>query len=337
MDSLRKKTFIAVILFVLTLAAVAGNILLRETSLIVPLEKKEIIGEELNARFLSSLKNFGLKDEWIKSIKKLKSDSDSLFRSYQVAVPKDLPIPLLIREINLLLEKDSVITRVKEKKIAGQTVINISSGGDAKLRVEFDYKDNILRRAGKIGILLDGYANLEPVYAKEILLLPEIFAVIMIPSKFSASYIDTVISNGKEFVLLLNDDINELDYKFSSRYSEKRLKTSMDKLVNSFKRSIFFLIDDASKLYSSPVYKFIDNQIQKSKLKHSKKSELLYLAGNTQEITSRLRNAALGESLDNPKLIVIPAAEYMNLIDTIMELRKIGCKFVNPSEIISAK
>jgi hypothetical protein len=337
MDSLRIKTFVVLILFVLTVAAVVGNVLLRETSLIVPLEKQEISGEELNAKFLLSLKNFGLNDEWIRKVKKLKNDPDSLLFTYRVDVPKDLPIPLLIKEINILLEKDSVLTDIKEKKIAGRTVINISSGSDLKLRAEVDYKDKISRSAGTIGILLDGISKLEPAYAKEILLQPEIFAVIMIPSKFSASYIDTVISNSKEFVLLLNDEITELDYKFSAKYSEKRLKSSMEKLVKSFKQAVCFLIDDTAELYSSSVYKFIDNHIQKSKLKYRKKSELLFLTGSTEEVASKLRTAALAERLNEPRLVVIPAAEYMNLMDTIMELRKLGCKFINPSEIISAK
>ncbi|MGE5456734.1 MAG: hypothetical protein ACM3RX_00100, partial [Methanococcaceae archaeon] len=53
-----------------------------------------ISSSDINTRFKRSLHSFNLGDEWIKKQK----SKDSLF-SYNVDVPKDLPIPLLIREI----------------------------------------------------------------------------------------------------------------------------------------------------------------------------------------------------------------------------------------------
>ena len=150
------KRRVVYILFVVAILLLASNLLLNK---LLPESNPKheafiLSGLEINNRFLQAVNNFGLEEDWI-VVRKLSNKPDSLFLSYKIKLPPDLPIPVLIREIQTELSGDSVEIKSIEKKMGGRTKLEIYSGGFLKLTSEIDYDKKLLRNRGSVGFFIE--------------------------------------------------------------------------------------------------------------------------------------------------------------------------------------
>ena len=290
--------------------------------------KEEISTIEIQKRFIASLHNLGINDSWIDTIRSNKSSS--LEYSYRVFVPKDLPIAVVVNEIDNSFTPEETMVTSEEKVMGGKTLLKIISGNKIKLVSELIYSDKIERAAGRAGFLLRLSGN---DIDSMLLQSPESFALLLIPSKSSAKLVEDVINSRKEYIIYLNDDISELDYKMDEDYSRARLKNSIRGIIGAFSRAVFVLVDDKSNLYSSNVFPFIEGEFLKRKIKLIKESALTNI-GSGIDINSRFRNILKGTSGNKPLLIIITTEDFTAIQQEIISYRKIGYKFVNPSEIV---
>ena len=97
----------------------------------------------INSKFLAALHSYGLENSWIKKEKRYRKDDDSLNYKYKVEVPKDLPIALLLDEIEDSLGVNGIAIRTKELKFGGANLLKVYSGDNLKLQAEFKYDEDI--------------------------------------------------------------------------------------------------------------------------------------------------------------------------------------------------
>lgn len=290
-------------------------------------EEKELSGIEIDNKFRNAVFNFGLKTNWIRKIRL--NRNDSVYASYKIDLPPDLPVILILREINESFKKDYVHAESEEERINGKTKLKISSGNRIKLAAEFRYNNNLKRNAGEIGFMLLDILNLNEKEDSVLLSSPELFKIVLNPSKASAEEARKISRYGKEYVLLLNDEIPELKYNFKESYSPLRLKASVREILTDFPDLKFFIIDDNSGLYSSAVFPFIEKEFQKRKLNFLKKSSLELIEGAAAEnIISRFKKIT---DTKEKKTILTTVQNYFLLDPEIIKYKKIGCKFVSPS------
>ena len=206
---LLRKVF--TVLFIINILLVIGNVALPKIIDINPGNPNtELAYSDVNYRFLKALHSYSLDDKWIKQLNTV----DSLF-AYDVQVPKDLPVALLLREITGLFDTTEAVISSKELKIRGVTQINIISGNEKKLFATFNYSDKINRKSADIGIIISA-AELNDELKNRLLLIPEKFLLLVIPSKETKEFVKRLRSAGKEYAILLNDDTQDLDYKLKS-------------------------------------------------------------------------------------------------------------------------
>ena len=99
----------------------------------------------------------------------------------------------------------------------------------------------------------------------------------------------------------------------------------------------FFLIDDHSKLYSSPAGKIICNEFSKRNIKLITQSSLPEaLNGSSNEAKDLFRSKVEKVHLGSSKLISIRANDFETLKPEIFSLIKVGYKFISPSMVIAA-
>ncbi len=328
-----KKKIIAV-LFALAFIILIVNVLINKNYKDNSEEaKNEISAALINQKFNSALYSLGLKEDWIILSKKTNEQKEAEY-SYKVNVPQDLPIALLISEITNSFNPNEVVVKSKEERINGETIVKIFSGGKEKLKSIFDYNNSIKREAGSVSILLKEFNELNKSETGSILSSPEQFGVVLIPSKSNVQLAKQIRENHKEYAVLLNDEISDLEYKLSSGYSLKRLKNSIRSIIGSFGSAVFILVDDNSNFYNGPVFPLVKSELEKRKIKLINLSAIKTIPAESSENTigdfEHFVRSVKGEM---KALLLLSVDDYITVQTSIVSLRKIGYQFINPSNI----
>ncbi len=321
-------------LFILAVILLAANIIADKSFHKSPVKAEhEIDGSRINIKFLDDLQAFGLKRDWIKDISNKKNTSAEY--AYSVSLPKDLPIPVVLEEVYGSFDYDEVDIKGKEKTIGGETKVDIYSGGRLKLTALFNYNDKITRDAGTVGLIITGLEDLNSIQAEKLIEFPQTYAAALLPSKASVQLAQKLTSFRKEYAVLLNDDISEMDFKLSPRFSANRLRSVIRSIVGAFPKAVCFIADNTSNLYSSAVYPFIREELTKRNIKVVAENAVYNLPeSGASKAESKFRSFVISSKTSGPKLIVLPADEFETVKPEIFSLIKIGYKFINPSTIL---
>ena len=306
-----------------------------------PEYKKRIDLKGIEKIFNESLANLGVEKDWIKLQKKRKvstSVSGENYVSYRVAIPTDLPITVVLNEIFISFKNYDVNIKSEEQKINGRTLLKILSGNILKLTGEFFYDKSISRDAGSIGIFITGFTNLTDENVKSLLSTPETFELLLVPSKESSRVLKTLKDYKKGYGILLNDDITDLEFKLSSKYSRERLKSSLRNILGKFPASSVFIIDNHSNLFSSDVYPLLKEEFKKRKLMLISEDSLSNFTneGNSSALKNfrnKIEETRRGEKAE----FIITPEKFRLLQPEIIKYRKVGYKFILPSELIKEK
>jgi hypothetical protein len=287
--------------------------------------------EAIKIKFISALHNFGIKEDWIAEAKDRVNRKDSLKYFFKINVPKDIPISLLIKEINNSFEPGEIIYYSKETKINGVTNLFLISGGFEKLSAEFAYNAEIRRTSCSIGFLIYGINLLNPSVMNQLISTPEPFTIVLLPSKQSLELTKQIKANEKDYAVLLNTDINDLDYKLSSAYSPERLKMSIRSILGDFSNSIAYVYNGKSDFTSGLKFSFIKQEFEKRKVNFIdlNKFNLIDQKGIPLDIAF---DSIVNKALDKKnEFIFISADHYLKIMPQISKYRKIGYKFINNS------
>jgi len=332
----RKKKIIQV-LFALAVITLIANIILAKVYKLPKPEKLESLNSNIiNTKFLSAVNDFGLQKDWIKTLKTKKSNDADY--SYLINVPKDLPIPVILVEIYSSFNRTKVKIKSTEEKVGGKTSLSLFSGDQLKLTAQFIYKDNLIRNCGSVGLLVSDIDKLKSKDIGKLIQFPQTYTVLLLPSKLSLSLKDSLLNNRKEYAVLLNDDINDLDFKLNKSYSKNRLGIVIRTIIGAFPYAVFYVIDDASNLYHSPVFSFIKEEFAKRKIKLIKESAFIHIhEGNSEEVQESLKDVIKPTKLGDRKLVMLHADNFELARPEIFSLIKIGYKFINPSKIVLNK
>jgi hypothetical protein len=320
-------------LFAVAILLLVSNLLLNKLLPKANPEHEALVlsGLEINNHFLQAVNNFGLEEDWI-VVRKLSNKTDSLFSFYEIKLPPDLPIPALISEIKTEISSDSVEIKSIEKKMGSKTKLEIYSGGFLKLTSDIDYDKDLVRKRGSVGFLIE-VISFDDQEDSLLFDVPESFAVLLIPSKENKKHSKFILNKSKEFALLLNDEIDDLEFKLSEDYSNNRILNSVKSIIGSFSKAIFFVIDDDSEIFRSKVFPVISAELKKRNIKLLLKSAFHQLE-NDEETDLINSFDSIFKQLAEDKLIILSnVKDFRLLLPEIVRYRKVGFKFINPSLI----
>ncbi len=284
----------------------------------------------INQKFLISLNNYNMDSTWIKRKNISGMNNDSLKFNYVVDVPADLPVSLLLREVQNQFDTSEVNILATEIKSGISTELNISSGDKLKLVAKFNYNSSISRNTDTIGFVLTGIEDLNSDNLKNLLLIPEHFSAVLIPSKNSQELLKILKENQKEAAVLLNDDISELEFKLRTGYSERRVKNSILSIIGKFHDAAFFIIDENSDIFNSNHYKMIHNEFSKRNMILIR-MDIFIKPGNSspEDILTAVRS-----NKNSKSIFMVSVDDFLKMPPSLAALRKTGYKFINPSVLI---
>ncbi len=288
--------------------------------------------EEINKKFKESLFGFAIKDEWIKTVK-----DNSSIPSYKVYVPSDLPIPQILSELIKQYDGYNIEVTAEEKKIHGRTLMQVTSDRAIKLKAEFRISNDIDRTGSKSAIFIYGRENKEAEYDSLMITTTRDMSALLIPSKSNSAYSKWLRENGFDYAVLLNNDINDLEFRLRKDYSEKRLKLIVQNIVVSFPHALFYVINKKSDIYSSPNYLVIKKEFDKRKIRFFTTDSLKFIDNTQQNISERLNSIVKNIKEEDITRIVVSFDAYKLLTDELKKLIRIGYKFVKPAKLESKK
>jgi hypothetical protein len=286
----------------------------------------------INSRFLVALQSYGLKSDWVKKTKRFRKEDDSLNYKYRVEVPKDLPIALLLDEIEDSLGVNGIVIKSNELKIGGTTLLKVFSGDNLKLQAEFNYDENIHRDAGTVGFIVKDAGQLSSSNFEKLIRLPERFALLLSPSKKTAGLQQEIISAQKEICVLISDESTDLTFKMKAGFPMDRIRNSIYSIISDYSNAAFFVLDNKSALYNSPSMSSIKKILDKSKIKYIKLSDCSVLnSGGTDAIRNQFEKIVMLSKAKPKSILMLTPDELYSQLPELVKFRKIGYQFVRPS------
>ncbi|MCX6151650.1 MAG: hypothetical protein NTX22_14100 [Ignavibacteriales bacterium] len=284
----------------------------------------------LNKEFDDLLLRFNLEKNWAIK-KKIKGKYDSLSFVYSVKLPKDLPIALVLNEVNKKFYSLPVKLSSNEEKINKNTILKILYKNILMLKAEFLVDTTKSRRLINFAFILKDLDNLNKNEIDKLLITSEEFAIILVPTS-TAEYIkEKAIENRKEYLILLNDDIDDQKYLLEEKFSKQRKLGSLREILLTFKEAKLFLYDENSNFYKSPIFGFLKKEFAKRKLSFIPLSKFHTLKAEGENEISLVLNSYLSKSWVNNTFIV-SQKEFASLLPAVEEQRIKGNKLVLPSE-----
>jgi hypothetical protein len=288
--------------------------------------------EQINKKFKECLYSFAIKDEWIKAVK-----DNSSIAYYRVNVPSDLPIPQILGELIKQYDGYNIEVKAEEKKIRGNTLMQLTSDRDIKLKAEFRINSDIERTGSKAAIFIYGRENKEAEYDSLMVTTTRDMSALLIPSKSNSVYSKWLKDNGFDYAVMLNNDINDLEFKLNDDYSEKRLKLIVQNLVVAFPNALFYAIDKNSNIYNSSKYAVIKKEFNKRKIRFFTTDSVKFIDNNQQNISERLNYIVKNIKEGDITRIAISFDVYQTLTDDLKKLIRIGYKFVKSAKLESTE
>lgn len=281
---------------------------------------------EIDEKFLESLKSFELKDQWIKSVK----TSSSKF-AYSILLPNDLPIGQIIYELKKQYDGCNVKIMAEEKILGGRTIVKILSSDDEILNADFNYSDKISRTASESVLFIYGREQNEADYDSLFHNCTQTYSALLVPSKSSASFAKWLKSNDFDYAVLLNDNMNELEFRIKQSYDEKRLSLVVQNIVISFPDALFFVIDTNSNIYLAANFKILKSEFALRNIKLFPSDSLKFIDTNGPNYSEKLNKIVREEKSGEINRIAVSYNALLSLSEDLKKLIKVGYKFVRAS------
>lgn len=295
----------------------------------------ELTVRQIDSVFNFVLKGYGIDSVWI-STKKLKvADEDSINKKYTVMLPSDLPIPLIIRDINKIIEKDITGFVSEEKKIFGTTEIRIYTNEMLKLQAELIADPNTVRQRNNFAFIISDAFDLGESDYNKFLYLPYTLSTTVIPGKSVTIKADTLKKFSKEYIALINNDITDKKFKLDSGDQKALLKRSIDMIVKSMSKAQLFVVDEQSKIFNSTVYNFVRDEFKKKGQKLVHLSEFTKLDAEDEiELLSKFKFHAEDINEAKQKIFYISYEDFLTIRAEVEKTRKRGSRVIPLSSTV---
>lgn len=289
----------------------------------------------LDTLFLSSVSEFGLADSLLS---KTATDTNERGESeihYNIMLPADLPIPILLHRIYKAFRGDSITIQSFELEPHRKSYIEIFSNAKHILKATFSVNDAVKRETGKIAFIIRDAELLSDEEFDALMKLPEYVTVLLKPSENTMEKISVIKEFEKDYLIYLNDDISDIDFRLKEGYSGNRLTHSVENITNKFSRHSTFIVDHASGFYNSPVFSHIENEFEKRGKRLLPLNLFSILIGDSgEEPEDEFHTLWRSMRKDDVKIVVLSYENFMNLLGEVKQLRRWGVKIFRAPYLI---
>ncbi len=291
LSSLKKKivALLLAVAFVLLLANVVAELLNGEEKPETPQVTAELIFDNIE----QILDSYNIELKWRKRVYFKPSAKLGYKYVYRVRIPSDLLPPLLVKDIlwnfksKPLFERALAITVKKEK---GKTVVRFRKGEQVVFRLDLFWDKKLKRQHSEIALIVRFGNDADEEEVKKILLSRYKLTFLFPPDGRWLAIKNKILSVGKDFAILYNDEVSDDNYLVEADYSRLQISNVVANIVRDFKDAVRFFYDPNSHLARSPIFYFVSASFSKRGKKLFPLNQLNYLHGESErEIISRFK------------------------------------------------
>lgn len=289
--------------------------------------------DSIEVKFVNIIKGMGIKKEWIRKNSMRGNSIAGIDSVYNITVPSDLPVGVILAELNRQFIQDTIILNAAEKEIRGNTDLLISADKQHKLFAKFIYNKGYARTSARAAFVLTGLDEEKEAERNRIIQLPEELSFLIIPSKANIELAKNIRQNRKEYAVLLNDDIKEPNFKLDKKFNKFRIVNSIKDIIAGFKDTKYFVLDNNSGLMAPDTYKIIEEEFLKRNIKIVKLSEFQKIEGSgEEELRNKFDTELNSISPEKIEIYLMSISDFNSVTETFQELRKQGLKYVSLSD-----
>ena len=328
------KKKIITILLVLSLILLIANMILGiigEGNGVQPKKTENVAF--IDSLFLHSLNEFGLDSNWVQ-IKHIKNkNKDSLHYVYNVKVPSDLPITIILQDLTNQFGKYAVDMLSEEQIVNRKSVLDIYSGDVHKLEAQFTADEEAVREHSKFAFIINDYSDLDDDMRAQILKSKFTLSVSFIPSENSLTFLPDITKDNKRYCIELNDNISDENYELDKGMAKILLKESIRQIIRDFPEADLVMIDNNSEIFLSAAFNFVRDQFGGESIKLYNETDFVGLPKNLEEAKSLLSFYQKSEINKNGKIFLVNGSVFTGLLNELDRYKKLGTKFYFPSEL----
>jgi len=293
-------------------------------------EISELTTHQIDSVFVDVLDQYGIEARWISTKSIQIPEEDSIRKQFFVKLPADLPIPLIIRDVNKIIETDITGFVSEEKKIFGVTEIRIYTNEILKLQATLIPDKSTIRERNNLSFIINDAIYLSQSDFNRFLSLPYKIAITVLPSENSSMQVDSLARYSKEFIVLLNDENTANNFKLDKNDQKALLLNSIYNIITKLKVISKIIIDEKSKLYQSTIYNFVRDEFNKRKISLIPLSSFIILeANNENELISKFKFHCMDGSRGRDKIFYTSFENFLLIRNELELFKKKGHKVLS--------
>ncbi|MCW8848791.1 MAG: hypothetical protein OQJ81_02335, partial [Melioribacteraceae bacterium] len=267
---------------------------------------------------------------------KIKSKNDSLTYKFQVKLPLDVTIPVLLKDINEVFAIQPVEATSNEKKVYGVTELTLASGKFHKLSAEFKYDSELSREYSTIGFLINSD---DVIQEEEIKKLKE-FAIpvgIILPLENKSKDIAELIKLNKlDYFIELSDNADNVDFELDEDLGLDKLTSNIKSIISSFNSPKVFFINELESGFSASIANFIVEKFEKRERKVITSNSFFNLKGEDNSDLHSLVGFHLNKMKPKTsKIFRISINDLFEIQNTLSKFIKKGNRIDLPSHLFN--
>ncbi len=284
--------------------------------------------------FAAALKDFSIPDT---SLKQARTKRSLTPHKYNVILTGDLPIPLILHDLQTRLAAYGVEVVAHEAKINSDSDIEIISN-DKQLLFHADVTINksALRSNNKVSIIIQGLDEASLSNKKKFCADIEETTFILLPSKENRQIVSLLRSQNNECIIELSDQIPDQEYKLLDEFAGKRLKQSLAAIDSDIPGVFAYYVNTQSKFYHSPKFQIIKSALNGKKLMTDRGLYTIPYQNDDGVFQDAVSNILFGHQ-ESPQtiLLVVDYRNYHLLAPYTTKFIKKGGKVVKLSAALS--
>ncbi len=228
---LKKRKIIYALIFT-SLLLIIGNILIDQFYVDEPVVVvQDLSREQIEEKFLSTLNDYGIKNEWITKTTPKKKISDSLDQIYKIKIPLGISIASFIKDVNSNFINQPVVVKSFEKKNYSNSEIKIYSNKILKLNANLIHTRKIKREYSQYGFIVKIDDQVDEELLDQLMQLSFNYAVSFVPSEFSS---ENLIQLSSSYFVLLNDEIEDSQFLLDEDFTKQKLVNNIKEIIIAY-------------------------------------------------------------------------------------------------------
>lgn len=332
MANTKKKLITYLLIIALTLLVVNIAVDLFTTKVNKPIHS-ELTRAQIENTFWKVLDDYGIDASWVKKKKFREENEDSITAQFLVTLPAEIPIPLIIKDINNVIEKDITGFVSKETQIFGATEIKIYTNELLKLKATLTPDKKLVRQKNEYSFIISDAFDISDMLFNSFLNVNYPLAAAIAPDPDAILKADSLQRFSKEYILLLNDDIDDSKMKLVQEYQKELLRSSIRNILASFAKAKYVAVEEKGSLFNSPIYNFVRDEFKKRKFTTIPLSEFIRLeTEDEQELLSKFKFYSEDTTVARQKVFYLTYDNFGKILPYLAKYKKRGSKIVPVSK-----